>query len=217
MNIRFKLFAKKQVYVPTVLGWCLLLVCATSLSVFCFANAYSFLAYENPKDADVFIIEGWVPDHVLEESIPEFQASECRLILTTGGPLRTGGHLSQYNSYAELTAARLVKLGFRDEQIVPVPNQEVNKGRTYAAAMAIRKWLSNNPGITRAILVTKGPHARRSYLVFRSVLPSTFELGVYAAPPRDYDPKRWWTSSEGFRTVVSEAIAYAYARFVSTH
>jgi len=215
-RIRLRLFVKKQVYVPTVLGWFLLLVGAAALTLFCVVNAYRFLAYENPKDAGVFIIEGWVPDRTLEESLALFPAGRRLRFITTGGPLQVGSALPQYRTIAELAAARLVKLGVEQEQITAVPNQAVERDRTYAAALEVRKWLLQNPDVDRANLITEGPHARRSFLIFRKVLPSTCELGVCAVPPGDYDPQHWWASSEGFRTVVSEGIAYTYARFAGT-
>jgi hypothetical protein len=214
MRIRPRLLVKKQIYVPTAFGWFLLLACVAACSCFCVANAYSFLAYDKPCGADVFIIEGWVPDHVLEQSLAPCKEGHCRLFITTGGPLEVGSDLSQYRTYAELTAARLRKLGFEEGQIVAVPNQTVDRDRTYAAALEVRKWLLKNPSFDGATLITKGPHARRSFITFKRVLPSGFELGVCAVPPRDYDPQRWWASSEGFRTVASEGIAYIYARFI---
>jgi len=214
MRIRLKLFVKKQVYVPTLRGWLLLLVVMAALSLLCVYRAYPFLAYENAIDADVFITEGWVPDHTLERSLPMLTAGPDRLILATGGPIGTGSHLSAFKSYAEVVAATLVKLGVDEEQIVVIPYQAVDRGRTYAAALEVRQWLQKNPGVKRANLVTPGPHARRSYLTFRKVLPRTFELGVCVVPPEDYDPQRWWAYSEGFRTVVSEAIAYTHARLI---
>jgi hypothetical protein len=36
-------------------------------------------------------------------------------------------------------------------------------------------------------------------------------VGVFAAKDLDYDPQRWWMSSNGFRMVMDEAIAYVYA------
>ena len=39
-------------------------------------------------------------------------------------------------------------------------------------------------------------------------------VGVIAHPPVDYDPQTWWTSSQGFRKVVIEALAYIYAKFL---
>jgi hypothetical protein len=214
MCVRFKLFIKKQVYVPTALGWLLLLGCVAGLSFVGVHRVYPFLAHENPNDSDVLIIEGWVPDYVLDRSLVLFKGDHCRLLITTGGPVEVGSELSQYKTDAELTAARLVKMGFREEQIVAVPSQAVDRDRTYASAQAVRAWLETNPGVNRANLVTKGAHTRRSFIIFKAVLPATFELGAYAVPPRDYNPKRWWATSEGFRTVVSEGIAYTYAKFM---
>lgn len=217
MKIRFALFVKRPVYVPTVLGWLVLLGCLAGLSFVCMDRAYPFLAYENPNDSDVFIIEGWVPDDVLDRSLAPFKEGRCRLLIATGGPLEIGSELAQYKTYAEMTAARLVKMGFQDQQVVAVPHGAVERNRTYASALALKEWLAEHPGVTRANLVSKGPHARRSFITFRGVLPAAFELGIYAMPSRGYDPKRWWVSSEGFRTVVSEGIAYAYARLAGPY
>ena len=95
--------------------------------------------------------------------------------------------------------------------MVPLPHKAVDKDRTHAAALEVRNWLCEHPDVHSDNLVTQGPHARRSFIIFKRVLTPGFDLGVCAVPPRDYDPERWWASSEGFRTVVSEAIAYTYA------
>lgn len=214
MNIKPRLFVKKQLYVPTVLGWLLLLGCVVGVSFLCVDRSYAFLAYENPIDSDVFIIEGWVPDYVLDRALVPFQEDHCRLLITTGGPVDVGSELSEYRTDADLTAARLIKMGFRKEQIVAVPSQAVDRDRTYASAQAVTKWLEANPGVKRANLVTEGAHTRRSFIIFKSLLPTGFELGACAVPPRRYNPQRWWTTSEGFRTVVSEGIAYTYAKLM---
>ena len=106
MPVRPKLFVKKQVYVPTVPGWFLLLSCLAGLSFVCVDRAYPFLAYDNPNDSDVFIIEGWVPDYVLDRGLVPFQEGRCRLLITTGGPLEVGAELASYKTDAELTAAQ---------------------------------------------------------------------------------------------------------------
>jgi hypothetical protein len=214
MRIRLALFVKKPVYVPTLRGWLLLLGCLAGVLFVCVDRAYPFLAYANPNDSNVFIIEGWVPDDVLDRGLaPLTEGRDCFLI-ATGGPLEVGSELAQYKTYAEMTAARLEKMGFPRERIVAVPSPPVMRDRTYMSALEVRGWLEKNPDLKRANLVTRGPHARRSFILFRGVLPPSFELGVYALPPRDYDPNRWWASSEGFRNVVDEGIAYAYARLL---
>ena len=39
-------------------------------------------------------------------------------------------------------------------------------------------------------------------------------VGIISHPPLDYDPQAWWTTSEGFRKVFSESLAYLYAKFL---
>jgi uncharacterized SAM-binding protein YcdF (DUF218 family) len=61
-------------------------------------------------------------------------------------------------------------------------------------------------------LVSVGPHCRRSRLLFEKALGEAIQVGVVPAPPDDYEPEHWWRTSQGFRTVSGEIIAYAYAR-----
>ncbi len=212
--MRFKLVVKKSVYVPTLWGWLLLLACMTGTLWLCVDRAYPFLAYQNPNGSDVLIIEGWVPDHILDQGVLPIKDGHFRLLITTGGPLEVGSELAQYKTYAEMTAARLVKMGFPQERIVALPSPVVDKDRTYASALEVRDWLAKNPDVTKAELITQGPHARRSFILFKGVLPDTFELGVCAVRPHEYDPDRWWASSAGFKVVVTEGIAYVYARLL---
>jgi hypothetical protein len=52
-------------------------------------------------------------------------------------------------------------------------------------------------------------------LLFKKTLEPKIKVGVIAAKTTNYDSKKWWVSSEGFRTMISETIAYIYARFLS--
>ena len=62
-------------------------------------------------------------------------------------------------------------------------------------------------------MVSLGVHARRSWFLFEKVF-SSVNVGVIAISPNEYDTSRWWLSSEGVRNVISESIAYLYARFI---
>jgi len=63
-------------------------------------------------------------------------------------------------------------------------------------------------------LVSMGPHARRSRLLFAKAFSPEVRVGIISLEERDFDPAHWWTSSQGFRTVVDELIAYSYARLL---
>ena len=131
-----------------------------------------------------------------------------------GGPLPKGHCLAEYGSYAELAAATLKKLGLDEDKIRAVPVCGVKKDRTYASAMALKKWLLDSGLNVKAInIISHGCHARRTWLLFEKAFDEDkVEVGIITEPNRNYDPKRWWTSSEGVRTVIGQAIAYIYAR-----
>ena len=47
-------------------------------------------------------------------------------------------------------------------------------------------------------------------MVHRRVFPELDQVGVISQPADTYRGKRWWTSSEGFKTVVTETLSLAY-------
>jgi len=73
----------------------------------------------------------------------------------------------------------------------------------------------NKEGLNEASIdvVSLGVHARRSWLLFEKVF-SSVDVGIIAIRPNSYDTSRWWLFSEGVRSVISESIAYLYARFI---
>ena len=96
--------------------------------------------------------------------------------------------------------------------ILAVPAPRVDRDRTYSTAVALRRWFDGHGGAPPRInLVTVGAHARRSRLLFEKALRPDTEVGILAVEDPYYDPKRWWVTSYGVRTVTSELIAYLYS------
>jgi hypothetical protein len=204
---RFGLMVRKQAWVPTPLGWILLAVCTVGLAVVLVRQSCTFLSYHRPIQADTLIIEGWVPDYVLQQGLIKLKSGDCGLILTTGGPLSRGAPLSEYKTYAELSAASLKALGADPDQIMALPAPYSPRNRTRVSALEVQKWLTRHPEIKALNLMTLGPHARRSYWEFKRALPQTVKLGAICIPNEDFDSDSWWTSSAGIKTVVTEGLA----------
>ncbi len=160
------------------------------------------------------VVEGWLPDFALEQTLREFNQRHCRLMLVTGGPIEQGHMLVSYKNFAELAAAILEQLGLDRHIIREIPAADVRRDRTYASAIALKDWLNHTPFPINAInLVSLGTHARRSRLLFEKALGPGIAVGVIAIPDRRYDPRAWWKSSMGVRSTLDELIAYLYARF----
>ncbi|NES73891.1 MAG: YdcF family protein, partial [Okeania sp. SIO2D1] len=127
-----------------------------------------------------------------------------------------GYYLSEYNNFAELTAATLIALGVDPDRVVAIPTPQVVKYSTAASAIAVKEWLAtSNLKVDSINIYTLGPHARRSWMIYRNIFSPDIQVGVIALEPKGYNPNRWWQSSAGMRTVVGEAIAYFYTRFVN--
>jgi len=174
---------------------------------------YPFLAVSDSRPGGVMVIEGWVPDYCLGDVVAEFHRHRYEKLFVTGGPVDKGGPLAEYKTMAELTGALLFKLGLSSNEVVIAPSPSVRRDRTYTSAKAVETWWRDHRSpASRINLVTVGPHARRSRLMFQKALGAQVEVGVIALAPADFDPSRWWRSSPGFRTVTGEAIAYLYAR-----
>ena len=95
-----------------------------------------------------------------------------------------------------------------------VPSHVMGRDRTYSSALALRDWLRAHDVQVRSLnIVTEGAHARRTRLLFEKALGPNVTVGVIAVPSPDFDARRWWRYSEGVEEVVTEGVAYLYAKF----
>lgn len=180
-----------------------------------FLTIHPFLAVNQPISSEILVAEGWLPDYDLVEVKREFERGKYTHLLTTGLPLEHGSYLTSYQTYAQLAAATLVKLGVKANHVYAVPGRHVENARSYASALALRDWLkANAPSVKSINVATRTVHARRTRLLYQKALGSGISVGVIALPDQDYDPARWWRYSAGVKTVLTEGIGYLYARFL---
>ena len=209
------LLRRRQCLVPTLRGWLLLALSLTALALIGVLGIGPFLAVTDSVPGGVLVIEGWAPDYMLEAAMAEFKRDHYAKLFVTGIPLQQGAPLSEYKNYAYIGAAVLVKLGLstNDVQAVPTgaysPGPDLRHGAELEALVA-RTWHGAHEGQPD----DRRAHARRSRLMFEKALGKGVTVGVIAIPANDYDERRWWHSSQGVRTIIDEALAYAYARLL---
>lgn len=214
-RFKIRLLQRRMRWTLTWQGWAIALLSILATGVVSITFVQPFLALISPVNADVLVVEGWLPDYALQQALNEFERGSYQKIITTGGALPIGSYLTAYQNYATLAGATLQKLGLKQEYLIVVSAPQVIKDRTYASAIALQQWLVDSQTNTTAInLFTLDVHARRSWLLFKQALPN-LKIGVIATPNLDYDPQQWWLSSAGVRTVICEAISYIYARFLN--
>jgi len=212
---RFRLTTTRTCRVLTPMGWLVLLVTFSLVLVFSILFSHQFLAPTKPVKGEILVVEGWLPDYALIEVKKRFEKEEYRLLFTTGGRIGTGFHLSEYKTWASLTAARLIKLGIPPEKIMPTSQLVIHKkDRTYYSVLALNeKFKKDNLLVKSMDVVSLGVHARRTWFLYKKVFASV-SVGIIAIEPKGYDPSKWWLDSAGVRGVISEMIAYLYVRLI---
>ena len=173
------------------------------------ALLYPFLARQAPVAAEVLVIEGWLGDDLLAQAAGWATSNGVKKIFATGGPIETGSYLAEWKTYAEMTKARLEKLGLAERfEIVAAPAEKVRRDRTRESARALRAAMPLERGAFN--VASEGPHMRRSWRAFQDVFGDGVEVGSVALEPGEYGARDWWSCSEGVRAVVDEAVALGY-------
>ena len=196
----------------TVRGYTVALIVACALVLVLVPGTHGFLAIDCPVRGQLLVVEGWIPDYAIPGAISEFEKNGYRQLISVGGPIELGSHLSDFKSYGRLAQARLIALGFNGERVVVLETGDIKKDRTYESAKAAQQWAGLNRVSMQGLDVyTLGAHARRSRLLFQKAFGEHVAVGVIGAENQSYDPGDWWKSSNGVRDVMSELIAYVYA------
>jgi hypothetical protein len=206
-------FQQKTCRVPTLTGWIALVAAALVITVGAGRLAMPFLAANRPVHGRYLVVEGWMADYGIEAAMKIQREGGYEKIITTGTGIEKGRHFSSANSYAEMAGKTLVKLGFDPTKLVVLPSPQVERDRTFTTGLAVGRWLRANNSSAAVDLLSIGPHARRSWILYEKALGKRNSVGVISIPNEDYDPGHWWRSSAGFRETTAEMIAYLYARF----
>ena len=201
--------------VPTWRGWALLLFVASFFILVLGRQLCAFLSINDPVPGGVLVVEGWVPPYAAREALDEFQRHPYLGIYVTGEPIEEDNPYIGFRNFADFTVAKLSKMGAPAESLHAVPGPFVGKDRTYSMAATLKQRLEAD-GISTAKInvVSVGPHSRRSRLLYQLAFGPHSQIGMMGIVDREFDPAHWWRSSAGVRTVISETIAYLYARFI---
>ena len=207
---------RKESWGLTWRGW-VLLASVVALTAGCVVlNVHPFLAVTQRTNADILVVEGWIQRYAMQKAVEEFKTGRYKRIFTTGGPENgSGGYVNDYQTSASVGAEILTKkFGVPVDVVQMVPSHVIGRDRTYSSAIALRDWLHQHDVRVQSInIVTEGTHARRTRLLFEKALGSNVAVGVIAVPSPDFDARHWWRYSEGVEEVVTEGVAYLYAKF----
>jgi uncharacterized SAM-binding protein YcdF (DUF218 family) len=210
------LLVRKESWRLSGLGRLILAIATAALAAWVLFEVYPFLAITNAVSSDTLVVEGWVHEYALRVAAKEFKTNRYKRVFTTGGPVEgLGGYVNDYQTAASVGAEGLVKAGIAADAVQMVPSHIIGRDRTYSSAVALRNWLHDNDvSVNSFNVLTENTHARRTRLLFEEVFGDKVRVGVISIPNLDYDQRHWWRYSQGVKDVLTEGVAYLYAKFL---
>lgn len=209
-----KLFARREVTLPTPFGLLVLGLGLALLLATLGLNVARFLAVNEPLSPArapgpiTLAVEGWVNEHELDQVVRLAASGRYRRILTANGPV---DGFSTHATYAERAAAYLAPRLPPGVELLAAPSPATLQDRTFVSAVWLRDLAQVRGEPVRALdVATRGVHARRTWAMYRQAFGPEVPVGILALPARDYDPERWWLSSAAFKAVLGEVFALAW-------
>jgi hypothetical protein len=209
------LFVRQECWRLSYKAWALGLGFALILVFIFRATIYGFLAQNEPIQSDCVVVEGWLTPDCMSKAAQFIQTRKIHHILTTGSTADDEWDTFRGETFAELGKERLASLGVPKAEITAVPSHINQRDRTYNAALALKQWCGQTGNALISFnLLTEGPHARRSHMLFKRAFGPKIEIGIIPLKPANVETMPWWQTSSGFRAVMSESFAFLYAALV---
>jgi len=208
--IGLRLIRRRTVWCPTWLGSISVAIIIIILLTWWFNCGESYLSVTRQVPAEFLVLEGWIGREGIRAAVTEFERGGYQYIVSTGG-LASGLWEDQRASYATMAERELMRAGVANDLIIVAPAKDTERQRTYESAVAVLRVLQAKGVHPQAINVfTKGPHARRSCLVFAKVFGPGTKVGVLSWSPPSYAAMPWWRSSERAKTLLAETAGYVF-------
>ena len=214
MSGSLRLTTIRETRVLTPIGWVILSMAFGLALVSFILFIHPFLAPIKPVEGRILVVQGLFSDYEIEKVKERFEKGNYELLVVVGNELETDHPLAQYKNMANWAISKYKVLGVPEGEIIPISFKPPKINRTYYQALIVQKKF-NEIGLTEIPIdvVSSSVHARRTWILFEKVF-SSVNVGIIAIYPNTYDASRWWLSSMGVRNVISESIAYIYARFI---
>jgi uncharacterized SAM-binding protein YcdF (DUF218 family) len=206
--MKLQLFSRRTIWWPTWLGWsCLLLLIGSGVGWW-FLAGEAFLAQTQRVLAKVLVVEAWIGRDGMQAAKEEFEAGKYEWLIAAGG--YTGeGWMERRWSYAQMAEKELLRLGVPRDRLLAAQARETDAQRTYESALATMAVLEKHGLEGAAVNVfTRGPHSRRSRLVFAKVLGSKTLVGTISWSLPESQVGSWWRSSDRAKELVTETAGY---------
>lgn len=170
---------------------------------------HPFLAVTKRVDADVLVVEGWIPEYMLPQAAKEFREGHYSLFLVSGLQNDPSDRQKSRPTDAALTSAHLEQLGIPHDAMVPCPAPFARWLRTSKMARAVKEKTGALQFQPRGInVISAGPHARETWVAYQHIFGSSMPVGIISIPKNNYPANRWWLSRQGLIWVPKDFLAW---------
>jgi hypothetical protein len=91
--------------------------------------------------------------------------------------------INNIKSNAEFARRHLIGMGIDPSKITAISAERVRINRTLNTAIAFRDWLdSKNTDIKGINIISKGTHARRTWMTYNKILKEKYDIGIISLP-----------------------------------
>ncbi len=209
---RFRLFRQKKTYLPTWIGWLVIVLLFGVLFRILLPVPVYYLSVNKPIKSKTLVVEGWVETYVVVDALAYFKEHGYERMIVTGIPITIYEFIAPYRNTAEATIFTMQHFGYTDTIYRAVIPSTTYTDRTYNTGLMVREVFIEHPDWEKSLDVySVGVHSRRSRYLFKKALGNDFRVGIIAHPDRTFLSNTWWQSSKGFRNVTNEMIATFYA------
>jgi uncharacterized SAM-binding protein YcdF (DUF218 family) len=203
-----RLVQRRTIWLPTFLGWFLLLVIGCVPVVVWFFWGEGILALTERQPADVLVVEGWIGPEGVRAAYHEYIVGGYKFVVAAGGLTGERWNSRRWN-YADEAAEQLTKLGVPPDRLLVASSRETEAQRTFEMAVAAHNVIGRS-AIHSINVFTRGAHARRSRLIFQKVFGSDNSVGVISWKPPMFSDEPWWRSSDRAEDLIKETVGYIF-------
>jgi hypothetical protein len=201
----------KWIWGGICLSLLLMIILVFSFRVTILMRAGRFMAPEGKYIADVAILEGaeFIDREIVTNGMNLLSSGNVkRLIVVLHRIAPSDRPFALNEDYPDLVKKEMEALGLKERDfkiIVTFIHHPVTLIEARGAVETISK-----EGVKSAILLSKGFHARRSYLVYQHVC-SPFQIKIFpSACFNSYQLDHWWSQEGGLRDFVMELLKLTY-------
>jgi hypothetical protein len=199
---------------PKLLGAFRIAVLLVIPAIWLWFNGEAFFSLTRRLPAEVLVVEGWIGKDGVRAAAAEFELGGYQYIVATGGRINERQDASNYAEVAEKT---LIQSGVPKDRIIIAPTGEIEHERTFKSAVAARGALQTRGLHSETInVLTLGPHARRSRLVYAKVFAPAAQVGVIPWAPSYYKTEPWWRSRGRTKCLLKEILGYPFEALLNS-